>query len=166
MLFDEIDTKPEKNDQVVDDMMDEFESIGMKIKSGQSIETKEKDGDHRKKRKKHHRHHSPKDSKHDRQRSSHKDHKRRRRSSKSTSDRSRSSSDSDRSSPRRHRSSKKSRNGRNDSPPRRKVPIPDKPVLGSIYEGTVTSIMQYGCFVRLEQFRDRTEGLLHISNVS
>jgi polyribonucleotide nucleotidyltransferase len=102
---------------------------------------------------------------------SHKDRKRRRHSSTGSNSSNRSSNSSnDRSpSPKHHRSSKKSKhNDRNESPPRRKPPsnIPAKPMVGSIYDGTVISIMQWGCFVRLDQFRNRTEGLVHISNVS
>ena len=38
------------------------------------------------------------------------------------------------------------------------------PELGEIYEGKVTSVMQYGCFVQLS-LRRRCEGLVHISEV-
>lgn len=101
---------------------------------------------------------------------SHKDRKRRRHSSVdcNSSNRSDSNSSDRSSSPRHHRSSKKSKHyDRNESPPRRKKPsVPEKPEVGSIYDGTVISIMQWGCFVRLDQFRNRTEGLVHISNVN
>jgi len=40
-----------------------------------------------------------------------------------------------------------------------------EPVVGDIYEGTVSSIMQFGCFVSLKGFRKKTEGLVHISNL-
>ena len=40
------------------------------------------------------------------------------------------------------------------------------PEVGEIYEGKVTSIMQYGCFVQLEGLKRRCEGLVHISEVS
>jgi ATP-dependent RNA helicase DHX8/PRP22 len=187
MLLDDI--KPtipnEKDKQVVDDLMDELENLGAKVKSKH-----DDDEDEHKKKKKHHRHRSP-DSKHDRKKSryfyiltkhsyflnlpsiiSHKDRKRRRHSSTGShsSNGSDSSGGSDRSpSPKHHHSSKKSKHhDRNDSPPRRKgtSSIPDKPMVGSIYDGTVISIMQWGCFVRLDQFRNRTEGLVHISNVN
>jgi hypothetical protein len=184
MLANEI--KPnEKDIQIVDDLMDELENLGAKVKSDQPI--KDENGDEHKKKKKHHRHHSP-DSKHDRKKSrynihcnitalyklclncSHKDRKRTRRSSTGSNSSNRNSSDSgNRSpSPKHHRSSKKSKNhDRNESPPRRKPSsVPDKPTTGSIYDGTVISIMQWGCFVRLDQFRTRTEGLVHISNVN
>ena len=35
-----------------------------------------------------------------------------------------------------------------------------------IYNGKVTTIMQFGCFVQLEGLRGRHEGLVHISQVS
>ena len=38
-------------------------------------------------------------------------------------------------------------------------------MVGEIYEGTVASIMQFGCFVSLKGFRKKTEGLVHISNL-
>ena len=34
-----------------------------------------------------------------------------------------------------------------------------------IYNGRVTSIMQFGCFVQLEGLRKRWEGLVHISQL-
>ena len=34
-----------------------------------------------------------------------------------------------------------------------------------VYDGKVTSIMQFGCFVQLEGLRGRHEGLVHISQV-
>ena len=149
-----------KDIKVVDDMFDEFESMLAKAKSGQSVKKEETD-EHKKRKKKHHRH--------EKKKSSHKESKRWRRSSTGSRSSSRSSGASDRSpSPKHHRSSKNSRHSdRNQSPPpaKRAPAVPDKPVPGSIYEGTVMSIMQWGCFVRLDQFRARTEGLVHISNV-
>jgi ATP-dependent RNA helicase DHX8/PRP22 len=40
-----------------------------------------------------------------------------------------------------------------------------EPVVGEVYQGTVASIMQFGCFVQLNNFRKKTEGLVHISNL-
>lgn len=37
--------------------------------------------------------------------------------------------------------------------------------LGDIFDGKVTSIMQFGCFVQLEGFPQRQEGLVHISEL-
>ena len=182
MLDEEVKEKVsnEKDRQVVDDLMDELESFQAKAKSGQSITHDEDDDDNDHKRKKKHHRQDRKKSRYDIASDSflssirncsldhsHKDRKRHRRSSTGSES---NSSGSDRSSsPRHHRSSKKSkRHDRNDSPPARKSKpsVPDKPVVGSIYDRTVMSIMQWGCFVRLDQFRTRTEGLVHISNVS
>ncbi|KAK2175147.1 hypothetical protein NP493_748g02040 [Ridgeia piscesae] len=43
--------------------------------------------------------------------------------------------------------------------------IPLEPVVGQIYSGRVTSLMQFGCFVQLEGLRKRWEGLVHISQL-
>jgi ATP-dependent RNA helicase DHX8/PRP22 len=40
-----------------------------------------------------------------------------------------------------------------------------EPVVGEIYDGIVTSIMQFGCFVQLKEFKKKTEGLVHVSNI-
>lgn len=96
-------------------------------------------------------------------------------------------SDSD-SSPRRHRHSKKSKNKHRrrsrsssiDERDRRKnkrsrsrdkrkdrhQELPLEPEVGHIYDGIITSIMQFGCFVQLKGLKKRWEGLVHISNVS
>ena len=37
--------------------------------------------------------------------------------------------------------------------------------VGDIYDGKVTSIMQFGCFVQLDGFPQRQEGLVHISEL-
>lgn len=43
--------------------------------------------------------------------------------------------------------------------------LPVEPVVGEIYNGKVTNIMQFGCFVQLEGLRKRWEGLVHISQL-
>ncbi|KAK7010900.1 ATP-dependent RNA helicase DHX8 [Biomphalaria glabrata] len=43
--------------------------------------------------------------------------------------------------------------------------IPLEPLVGSIYEGKITSILPFGCFVQLEGLRKRWEGLVHISQL-
>lgn len=44
--------------------------------------------------------------------------------------------------------------------------VPDEnPVVGKIYEGKVTNILNFGCFVQLEGLRRRLEGLVHISQL-
>ncbi|XP_036937817.1 ATP-dependent RNA helicase DHX8-like [Acanthopagrus latus] len=44
-------------------------------------------------------------------------------------------------------------------------PPPDEPVVGDIYSGKISSIMQFGCFVQLEGLRKRWEGLVHVSEL-
>ncbi|KAK2820685.1 hypothetical protein Q5P01_023644 [Channa striata] len=44
-------------------------------------------------------------------------------------------------------------------------PPAEEPSVGDIYNGKVTSIMQFGCFVQLEGLRKRWEGLVHISEL-
>uniref|UniRef100_H2SB51 ATP-dependent RNA helicase DHX8 n=1 Tax=Takifugu rubripes TaxID=31033 RepID=H2SB51_TAKRU len=44
-------------------------------------------------------------------------------------------------------------------------PPTDEPVVGDIYNGKVSSIMQFGCFVQLEGLRKRWEGLVHVSEL-
>merc|ERR1712137_694871 len=43
--------------------------------------------------------------------------------------------------------------------------LDDAPVLYKIYDGSITSIMDFGCFVRLEGVLGRAEGLVHISQI-
>jgi len=59
-----------------------------------------------------------------------------------------------------------SNNGASSSKRMRSVsPVPLEPVVGDIYDGIVTSIMQFGCFVQLKAFKKKTEGLVHLSNL-
>ncbi|KAK2111928.1 ATP-dependent RNA helicase dhx8 [Saguinus oedipus] len=44
-------------------------------------------------------------------------------------------------------------------------PPSEEPTVGDIYNGKVTSIMRFGCFVQLEGLRKRWEGLVHISEL-
>ncbi|XP_019749287.1 ATP-dependent RNA helicase DHX8-like [Hippocampus comes] len=44
-------------------------------------------------------------------------------------------------------------------------PLSDVPVVGNIYCGKVSSVMQFGCFVQLEGLRKRWEGLVHVSEL-
>lgn len=41
----------------------------------------------------------------------------------------------------------------------------DEVEIGAVYDGQVTKVYDYGCFVSLDNFRRRTEGLVHISNI-
>ncbi|CAG2163163.1 unnamed protein product [Oppiella nova] len=43
--------------------------------------------------------------------------------------------------------------------------LPSEPVVGDIYSGKVTNIMQFGCFVQMDGLRKRWEGLVHISQL-
>ncbi|XP_065666929.1 ATP-dependent RNA helicase DHX8 isoform X2 [Hydra vulgaris] len=43
--------------------------------------------------------------------------------------------------------------------------IPESPEVGQIYDGKITNIMQFGCFVQLFGIRSRVEGLVHISQL-
>lgn len=120
------------------------------------------------------------DRERDRSRSRERDRDRRRRRSRSHSrhrsrSRSRSRSGS-RERNRRHRKERDHNTDRDrDNDPRdggkrnagrmvEKAPAMD-PEVGEIYEGKVTSIMQYGCFVQLEGLKRRCEGLVHISEL-
>ncbi|CAB1337977.1 unnamed protein product, partial [Coregonus sp. 'balchen'] len=44
-------------------------------------------------------------------------------------------------------------------------PPPEEPAVGDIFNGKVTSILQFGCFVQLEGLRKRWEGLVHVSEL-
>ncbi|KAM6951416.1 ATP-dependent RNA helicase DHX8-like isoform 2-T2 [Aplochiton taeniatus] len=44
-------------------------------------------------------------------------------------------------------------------------PPAEEPTVGDIYDGKISSIMQFGCFVQLEGLRKRWEGLVHISEL-
>lgn len=72
---------------------------------------------------------------------------------------------------RRRRSTSRSRERRDrnsKSPERRSkksIELPENPVVGSILDGKVSNIMQFGCFVQLFGLRRRHEGLVHISQL-
>eukprot|EP00898_Chlorokybus_atmophyticus_P004046 jgi/Chlat1/4642/Chrsp3S05597 len=44
--------------------------------------------------------------------------------------------------------------------------MPDEPELYAVYKGRVTSVQDFGCFVQLEGFREKREGLVHASQMS
>lgn len=46
------------------------------------------------------------------------------------------------------------------------APLLDKPEKGGVYQGKVSGIMDFGCFVELQGFRGRVEGLVHLTNLS
>ena len=43
-------------------------------------------------------------------------------------------------------------------------PPPEEPSIGDIYNGKVTSIMQFGCFVQLEGLRYQMQGVCYLFN--
>uniref|UniRef100_A0A182UC60 RNA helicase n=1 Tax=Anopheles melas TaxID=34690 RepID=A0A182UC60_9DIPT len=45
-------------------------------------------------------------------------------------------------------------------------PMPEEPEPGHIYDGRVVNIVAFGCFVQLNGFRRKKEGLVHISQLS
>uniref|UniRef100_A0AC11EVH3 DEAH-box helicase 8 n=1 Tax=Ovis aries TaxID=9940 RepID=A0AC11EVH3_SHEEP len=164
-MLDEDDVK------VAVDVLKELEAL-MPSAAGQE---KHRDTEHRDKAKKKKRSRS-RERDRDRERERDRDHKRRHRS------RSRSRSRT------RDRNKGKSRyrsRSRSQSPPRDRKdrdkygernldrwrdkhvdrPPPEEPAIGDIYNGKVTSIMQFGCFVQLEGLRKRWEGLVHISEL-
>jgi ATP-dependent RNA helicase DHX8/PRP22 len=66
----------------------------------------------------------------------------------------------DRHSRRRSRSRSRSRDYK-----RRRVEIDEEPVINKIYNGKVSSVVDFGCFVALEGIRGRREGLVHVSEM-
>lgn len=65
----------------------------------------------------------------------------------------------------RRRSRSKERHRGSSRKERSTVPVSPDPVVGQIYNGKVTNIMQFGCFVQLEGLPKRWEGLVHISQL-
>ncbi|CAL5229034.1 g12281 [Coccomyxa viridis] len=52
---------------------------------------------------------------------------------------------------------------RNRPPP---APMPEKPDVYGVYRGCVSNVLEFGCFVELQGFRKKAEGLVHTSNIS
>ncbi|KAH9822324.1 adenosinetriphosphatase [Melampsora americana] len=48
----------------------------------------------------------------------------------------------------------------------RRNPLDPKPILFKIYQGTVTSVKDYGCFVSLEGISERSEGMVHVNLIT
>ncbi|MEW5307724.1 MAG: hypothetical protein WDW36_010101 [Sanguina aurantia] len=42
----------------------------------------------------------------------------------------------------------------------------DAPEMGGVYRGKVSGLMEFGCFVELQGFRNKVEGLVHVTNLS
>ncbi|EGG00156.1 uncharacterized protein MELLADRAFT_93831 [Melampsora larici-populina 98AG31] len=56
--------------------------------------------------------------------------------------------------------------GRNQDRNHRRNPLDPKPILFKIYQGTVTSVKDYGCFVSLEGISERSEGMVHVNLIT
>lgn len=63
----------------------------------------------------------------------------------------------------------KDNNNKEDGDQRRDVPVQrplsDVPVVGDIYSGKISSLMQFGCFVQLEGLRSASSSTIFNSNV-
>merc|ERR1711953_317456 len=138
--------KSEKNEfeeeQEVDDMMAMLEGLEEKAKPKQRSRSRSRSRDRKRSRD---------DRKRDRNRSRSRDRSRRNRS------RSRDRGD--------RRRDRHGRNRRSRSPRRKRVELDPEPVVGKIYDGKVTSIQNFGCFVSLEGLTKKVEGLCHISEL-
>ncbi len=44
--------------------------------------------------------------------------------------------------------------------------MPEKPDVYGVYRGCVSNVLEFGCFVELQGFRKKAEGLVHTSNIS
>ncbi len=44
--------------------------------------------------------------------------------------------------------------------------MPEKPEVYGVYRGRVSNVLEFGCFVELQGFRKKAEGLVHTSNIS
>lgn len=162
------DPKEEKDrrnlgEQSVDDLMNELEGVEKKRKALQVVaEEEEPDDDHAPTRSGHGQHRdrnrsgSPQRSRRyspDRSNARHDDDERGRgRNGYRTRDdgyRGRDGRDGDRGQPRR---------GANQ--------LDAKPILFKIYDGTVSTVKDYGCFVSLEGIEGRAEGMVHVNSIS
>ena len=45
------------------------------------------------------------------------------------------------------------------------TPLDNEPIIGSIYKGSVTGVLKYGCFVSLKGIKRKCEGLVHVSQL-
>jgi len=144
------DEKEKINDSVTNDMMDQLESLSQKEKNrSKNLRSDNKSNSlsrrsrsrSPKKHYKHRRSRSPRNNKYKRQKRSRSPH---------------------------YRNSKrysKSPNDRNKKKTYNKQQFLENPEEGSVYEGNVTKLMNFGCFVQLVDFSRRHEGLVHISEL-
>ena len=63
----------------------------------------------------------------------------------------------------RRRRSPDGHSARNRPPP---APMPERPEVYGVYRGRVSNVLEFGCFVELQGFRKKAEGLVHTSNIS
>ena len=106
-----------------------------------------------------------KHSKKDKKSSHHHKHKKHRSSSRSSSS-DRSSRSSSSSSRHRERSSKNDKGYKfADKYEKPRGQMFDEVKVGEVYDGRITKVYDYGCFVQLDNSRRRLEGLVHISNI-
>ena len=162
LLLNSVDDENERllEDKTTDDMMYQLEGL---IKSTKEFDQQsplpqkekgriENSRRHRsrspKKRSKHHRSRSPMNKKYKRQKRSRSPHYRKSNRYSQSPDRRKKSYD---------------RNDRNMY--KKKQKLLENPEEGSIYDGIVTKLMNFGCFVQLNDFSRRLEGLVHISEL-
>lgn len=69
-------------------------------------------------------------------------------------------------SPRRHDDRRDRDHDRRGRSPPPAPPLLDKPDLFAVYKGRVSNVMEFGFFVELDGFRTKTEGLVHVSQMS
>ena len=140
---------------------DDFEEKSQKKSSRNRSRSRDRD-DKRHKRKHRDRSDDEDDDRRHRKRSRSRDRKRNRSRSRERSRRSRSRDRSRRS---RSRSrDRDNRGGQRGSSHVERAP-PAEPEAGSVYNGKVANITGFGCFVALEGFRRKVEGLVHISQL-
>ncbi|XP_035688059.1 ATP-dependent RNA helicase DHX8-like [Branchiostoma floridae] len=172
---------PEKlldDEAVAASAMDELEALLGKAKDTEEVKTedrKEKDRDRKRHRSRSRSRERKRDRRRHRSRSRSRDRDRRRKHSRSRSR----SRDRDRHDRRRDRDEKPREKERYRDRDRERDRDRDKgtsdkfvthappaePVVGDIYSGKITNIMQFGCFVQLEGLRKRWEGLVHVSEL-
>ncbi|KAK3789393.1 hypothetical protein RRG08_005541 [Elysia crispata] len=174
--FDQPGSSKGGDQNVADKMMLELEALlgkaSGKVKSTEDKESKKRsrsrsrDRDRNRKRKKRSRsRHRSRSGSHERHRDRSRDRHSRRRSRSRSRSRDKHRREKDRSD---HKGKDYDRKTRDSDKMREKDKyndIPLEPIVGAIYEGKITSILPFGCFVQLEGLRKRWEGLVHISQL-
>ncbi|XP_028405343.1 ATP-dependent RNA helicase DHX8-like [Dendronephthya gigantea] len=157
----EVEKSVDKDEAVVSQAMGELEALMAKAKEDESkVKSKnterESSRSPRRQRRRSRSRSKERRSRRSRSRSHDRDRDKRRRRSRSNERKGR---DDDRHSRRRSDDRRHGGSSRVEKPP------PDKPTVNQIYDGRVTGIMQFGCFVQLEGLRGKNEGLVHISEL-